>query len=68
MSQFQPKSPTHRTLLTLLSLAIGVLLALAMAVSDARGAEGTTNVTIDSVLSAIVSVESGGNPRHLEPW
>ncbi len=40
MSQFQPKSPTHRALLTLLSLAIGTLLALAMAVSDARGAEG----------------------------
>ncbi len=40
MSQFEPHRQSHRIIHAIASLLIGTLLALAMAVTDARGAEG----------------------------
>ncbi len=59
MSQFEPRRQSHRIIHAIASLFIGILLALAMAITDAKGAEGTNAYTIDQITAAVCQVETG---------
>ncbi len=54
---FNPKSRPHQFAHIIISLSIGALLAIAMAIAD--GAEGTNAYTIDQITAAVCQVESG---------
>ncbi len=60
MSQFEPRRQSHRIIHAIASLLIGTLLALAMAITDAKGAEGTANeLTMDQITGAVAAIETG---------